>query len=131
MYYSEQLQSPISEANCKRIYGINPVAPEARERGFYSLIEAPADTTPSHYIKEGDHYRAVPLPITNAELQAVCKLRKTCGVEAAAHQLIPDWVDGTTYKPGDLVEHRATVYRKADDADQSEPDAVAGGWVAA
>jgi hypothetical protein len=76
MYYSEQLQSPISEANCKSLYGVNPAAPEARERGFYPLIEASAGYSPSHYIKEGDTYRAVTLPISDAEIEQVLHARR-------------------------------------------------------
>jgi hypothetical protein len=87
MYYSEQLQSPISEANCKSFYGINPAAPEARERGFYPLIEAPAGYTPTHYVKEGDSYRAVISSISDAEVAAVHKLRKHGGVEKYALEI--------------------------------------------
>lgn len=129
MYYSEQLQSPISEYFAHTFYGINPAAPEAVALGFYPLTEAPEGYTASGYRKVGDHYEAIPLPITNGELAAVYKLRKAGGVEAAARRLIPQWVDTSIYQPGDLVEHKGAVYRKADDTDNTEPDDVAGGWL--
>jgi hypothetical protein len=41
--------------------------------------------------------------------------------------VIQPWVQGT-YSAGDLVSHNGEVYRKVNDADQSEPDAIPGGW---
>jgi hypothetical protein len=89
MYYSELLQQPVTEEFCKRQFGINPNGPahEVRERGFYPLIEAPEGYTATHYIKEGDHYRAVVLPISDAEVAAVHKLRKHGGVEKYALEI--------------------------------------------
>jgi len=87
MYYSEQLQSPISEVFAKEQYGINPAAPEALALGFYPLTEAPEGYTATHYIKEGDRYRAIALPISDAEVAAVHKLRKHGGVEKYALEI--------------------------------------------
>jgi hypothetical protein len=66
MYYSEQLQSPISEANCRSIFGINPATPEAQKLGFYPLIEAPSGYTPTGYVKQGNTYKATYLSIPDA-----------------------------------------------------------------
>lgn len=38
------------------------------------------------------------------------------------------WKQGKTYDPGTVVLHKGEVYQKDNDADQSEPDQVAGGW---
>ena len=38
------------------------------------------------------------------------------------------WKQGKTYDPGTVVLHKGEVYQKDNDADQTEPDPVAGGW---
>jgi hypothetical protein len=38
------------------------------------------------------------------------------------------WQKSTIYQPGQVVLHNDQAYVKSDDADQSEPDAIAGGW---
>ena len=45
-------------------------------------------------------------------------------------QKIPEWQSNVSYQPGDEVRHEHRKYIKADDNDQSQPDDVAGGWVA-
>ena len=55
---------------------------------------------------------------------------KSCCDEA--YRLHPDlWVSGVIYAPDALVQHRGVRYRKLNDGDNSEPDDVPGGWVAA
>jgi hypothetical protein len=128
MYYSEQLQSPISEDNCRSLYGINPAAPEAVALGFYPLTEAPDGYTAGSYQKVGDHYEAIPLPISNGELAAVQKLRKAGGVEAAAKRLIPDWDATAGYSVGDLVEHQGRTWKATSNNTGNEPDDIEGDW---
>lgn len=129
MYYSEQLQSPISEDNCRSLYGINPAAPEAVALGFYPLTEAPDGYTAGSYQKVGDHYEAIPLPVSNGELAMVETLRKHKVDHGKLKQLVvPAWSADHTYQPGDEVQHNGTLYRKDNDDDQSVPDDVAGGW---
>jgi len=41
---------------------------------------------------------------------------------------IAAWQAGTTYTAGTIVTHNGGVYQKADDGDNTEPDAIAGGW---
>jgi hypothetical protein len=128
MYYSEQLQSPISEYFARTFYGINPAAPEAAALGFYPLTEAPEGYTAGSYQKVGDHYEAIPLPVSNGELAAVQKLRKAGGVEAVAKRLIPEWDAATGYSVGDLVEHQGRTWKATSNNTGNEPDDVPGDW---
>ena len=41
---------------------------------------------------------------------------------------IEDWKQGQQYTQGTVVTHNGVTYQKLDDSDQSEPDAVGGGW---
>lgn len=125
MYYDQNLSSPVSEDYIKSTYGINPVAEPARlpGLGIYPLVECDSCYTPTHYRKEGDRYVAVPSPVSNEEMALIehHRLLKTT----------PQWDAGTTYQPGDVVQHQGKLYRKVDDGDNSEPDAVPGGWTEA
>jgi hypothetical protein len=42
--------------------------------------------------------------------------------------VIQPWAADVAYTPGTCVTHKGTVYQKLDDGDNTEPDAVAGGW---
>jgi hypothetical protein len=126
MYYSELLQSPISEAFAREHYGIDPA--NGQEIGIYPLTEAPEGYTAGSYRKVGDHYEAIPLPVSNGELAAVQKLRKAGGVEAAAKRLIPDWDATVGYSVGDLVEHQGRTWKATSNNTGNEPDDVPGDW---
>jgi len=41
---------------------------------------------------------------------------------------IAEWQAGVDYDPGTVVIHQGNRYLKLDDGDNSEPDAIAGGW---
>ena len=122
-YYCETLGSPVGEHYIKSTYGINPATEPARlpGLGIYPLVECDPAYAPTHYRKEGDRYVAVPSPISNEEMAMVQhhRLLKTT----------PQWDAGTTYQPGDLVQHQGKLYCKADDNDQTEPDSIGGGWI--
>ena len=78
MFYSETLQSPITELLVKRLYGINPVndAASAKLIGIYPLTEVPNGYAVSHYEKENQSYTAVPHCVTIEEQQMVAIIRK-------------------------------------------------------
>lgn len=77
MYYSEDLQSPISALNVRRNYGLNPETEPDRARaiGIYPLEEAPAEYGVSHYVKETTQYRAVPHCVSLVEQKMVRAIR--------------------------------------------------------
>jgi len=118
-YYSESLRSPVSADYVRSTYGVDPDT--ALHLGIYPLTEAPAGYTALFYNKQGERYVAVPSPISDAEAATVRK----------QHQLVtrPKWSADAVYQPGDLVQHQGKLYRKADDKDNTEPDAVPGGWI--
>ena len=134
MFYSEKLQSPVSKSNVMRLYGVDPVNDPARAKaiGIYLLTEAPDGYTATHYVKEGDTYKAVPFPVSNEELAMVSIIRRE---HVSLHELelavVPEWMPDVTYATGDHVKHEGKVYQKADDGDNSPPDDVPGGWVTA
>jgi hypothetical protein len=131
MFYSESLSSPINSYNVKRLYGVNPDNDPAHAAliGIYPLTEVPDGYTPTHYVKEGDRYRAVPNSVSNEELAMVHIIRRE---HVSLHELelnvVPEWQPDVTYAAGDHAKHEGKVYVKADDADNSEPDDVPGGW---
>jgi hypothetical protein len=51
-------------------------------------------------------------------------------IDASAYvePFIAGWEAGVTYDPGTVVIHQGNRYLKLDDGDNSEPDAIAGGW---
>jgi hypothetical protein len=129
MYYCEHLPGPIADEQCKSQYGINPAAAEAPEHGFYPIVDVPEGYTASHYVKRDRYYEAIPLPISNGELEMVETLRKHKVDHTKLKQLVvPVWSADHTYQPGDEVQHNGRLYRKDNDDDQSVPDDVAGGW---
>ena len=74
MYYSEQLRSPISSSNVKRIYGVNPNNDPERAAllGIYPLTEVPEGYSAVHYQKENNNtYTAVPFQLSNTEVEDV------------------------------------------------------------
>ena len=78
MFYSELLSSPINSYNVKRLYGIDPVNDPARAKsiGIYPAVECvEADYSASHYVKDGEQYKAVPHPVSNTELAMVNHVR--------------------------------------------------------
>ena len=97
MFYSEQLQSPISFYNIKRLYGVNPDTEldRALAISIYPLIECKEGYTATHYAKEGNAYRAVPSDVSNAEKALVCRVReaKLSMKEAAENLKLPDTTD--------------------------------------
>ena len=134
MFYSEKLQSPVSKSNVMRLYGVDPVNDPVRARaiGVYLLTEAPDGYTATHYVRQGDTYKAVPSHVSNEELAMVNIIRRE---HVSPHELklavVPEWMPDVTYATGDHVKHEGKVYQKADDGDNSPPDDVPGGWVAA
>ena len=131
MFYSEKLQSPINSYNVKRLYGVDPVNDPIRAKaiGIYPATSAPDGYTATHYVKEGNSYRAVPSTVSDEELAMVSVIRRE---HVSLHELelavVPEWMPDVTYATGDHVKHEGKVYQKADDGDNSEPDDVPGGW---
>ena len=127
MYYSETIGSPVSADYISSQYGINPVAEPDRLAGlgFYPLDEAP---NPIAYQKVGDRYKTISSPVSAADLQGLEFVRKHHAALKAL--VIPQWTADTTYAVGDEVQHKGAFYRKSDDDDSTEPDAVPGGWQA-
>ena len=79
MFYSEKLSSPISSANVKRLFGIDPDAEphKALKANIYPVINCPDGYSPTHYAKEGQAYRAVPSDISDAEKAVIYQVRAT------------------------------------------------------
>ena len=127
-YYSETLQSPVSADYISSQYGINPVNEPGRlvGLGFYPLDEAP---NPIAYQKVGDRYKTISSPISAADMEELAFVRKHHAALKA--MVIPRWSADDTYTACDEVQHQGKFYRKADDSDNSPPDDVPGGWVAA
>ena len=131
MFYDEAHATPRTEQEVKDRYGINPVKDSVRAMaaGIYPLIEVPDGYTASHYVKEGNTYRAIPLPISDEEMAMVNIIRRE---HVSLHELeldvVPEWQPDIIYGPGDHVKHEGKVYLKDDDGDNSEPDDVPGGW---
>ena len=134
MFYSELLSSPINYYNVKRLYGVDPVNDPIRAKaiGVYPATPPPDGYTATHYVKEGDTYKAVPSPVSNEELAMVNIIRRE---HVSLHELelavVPEWMPDVTYATGDHVKHEGKVYQKADYGDNSPPDDVPGGWIAA
>ena len=82
MFYSEQLQSPIDAYNVKRVYGVNPENDpvKAKEIGVYPVIDCPEGYSPTHYVKEGNAYKAIASPVSNAEMAVVRRTREAKAV---------------------------------------------------
>jgi hypothetical protein len=78
MYYDENLRSPISEYNVKRMYGVNPTNEPARAMaaGVYPLQVAPTGYSAARYEKYDTYYRAVPQQLSNSERNDVTKIAK-------------------------------------------------------
>ena len=97
MFYSEQLQSPISFYNVKRVYGVNPENDPVKAKGIgvYPVIECPEGYTATHYAKEGNAYRAVPSDVSDVEKVLVRRVReaKMSMKEAANNLKLPDTTD--------------------------------------
>jgi hypothetical protein len=64
-----------------------------------------------------------------AEVVSVLEATDPYGI-ATGHYL-PEWQPGVIYAPGTQVKHKGRIYEKANDGDNSPPDDVPGGWVAA
>ena len=125
-YYSETLQSPVSADYISSQYGINPAAEPGRLAGLgiYPLDEAP---NPIAYQKVGDRYKTISSPVSAADMEVLAFVRKH---HAALKAMVtPQWSADDTYAVGDEVQHKGKFYRKADDADNSPPDDVPGGWI--
>jgi hypothetical protein len=121
-YYCETISSPVSESYIKSQYGINPAAEPARlpGLGIYPLVDCDPAYAPTHYRKDGDRYVAVPSPISNEEMAMVQhhRLLKTT----------PQWDAGTTYQPGDVVQHQGHTWKATSNNTGNEPDDVPGDW---
>lgn len=132
MFFVEALQDALTADDCASRMGLHPVLlpKEARAAGIYPVtVEVPEGYTAGSYRKVGDHYEAIPLPVSNGELAMVETLRKHKVDHTKLKQLVvPAWSADHTYQPGDEVQHNGKLYRKDNDDDQTVPDEVAGGW---
>ena len=97
MYYSEHHKSPISKANVMRLFGVDPEndAATALRAGIYPVIDCPEGYSPTHYVKEGQAYRAVPHEFSDAERSSIYQIQEY-GLklkEAADKLKTPDTTD--------------------------------------
>ena len=78
MYYDENLRSPISEYNVKRMYGVNPTNEPGRAKaiGIYPLQVAPTGYSAARYEKYDTYYRAVPNHLNDSERLDVTKIER-------------------------------------------------------
>ena len=93
MFYSELLSSPINSYNVKRLYGIDPDADPTRAAliGIYPLTEAPEGYSPTHYIKEGYGYTAIPHEFSDEERSSIYRIQAYgLKLEEAAEKLKGD-----------------------------------------
>ena len=63
--------------------------------------------------------------------EVVSVLEATDPYGIATGHYLPEWQPGVIYAPGTQVKHKGRIYEKANDGDNSPPDDVPGGWVAA
>ena len=105
MFYSETLRSPINSANVKRLFGVNPDNDPAKALaiGIYPVIECPEGYSLTHYVKEGQAYRAVPSEFSDAERSAVYRVRAAkLSMEEAVEKLkLPQTTDLVTETASD------------------------------
>ncbi len=126
MFYSESFQSPISTSSVKRLYGVNPDTEPARALaiGILPLIEAPAGYSPTHYVKEGSTYRAIPHEFSNEERESVRRIQAIgIGVREFVSDCIPDWDPATDYFAGTYVEHNGSLWQAISASTDVEPAA--------
>ena len=137
MFYSEIHSSPVLAEGVGRLFGIDPDAQPvaARAAGIYPLIDPPAGYSASHYVKEGNAYRAVPNLVSHDEHSMVATLQKhAVDHDTLRGHVLPAWDIGTTYDEGDEVQHSGVHYIKVPDPDdhttniQGEPGVVADAW---
>ena len=64
--------------------------------------------------------------IAEDDTAAIASYKTKCAVIAKQYPM--HWHSTETYAAGDIVTHGGVKYRKADDGDNTEPDATPGGW---
>ena len=105
MYYSEHFKSPISKANVMRYFGVDPEndAATALQAGIYPVIDCEDGYSPTHYVKEGQAYRAVPHEFSDSERNAVYQVRAAkMSLEEAVEKLkLPQTTDLVTETASD------------------------------
>ena len=124
MFYSELLSSPINAYNIKRLYGIDPDADPTRAAliGIYPLTEAPEGYTPTHYIKEGYGYTAVPHEFSNAERESMYRVKAVgASIQEFVSDCIPDWDSTVDYFAGTYVEHDGNIWQAVSASTNVEP----------
>ena len=133
-FFSTLSDKPLTVQQVMDTYGIDPVKDPERAKaiGVYVATPPPDCYTATHYVREGDTYKAVPSPVSDKELAMINIIRSE---HVSPHELelavVPEWLPGVTYAAGYHVKHEGKVYQKADDGDNSPPDDVPGGWVTA
>ena len=87
------------------MYGVNAENDPARARaiGIYPVINCPEGYSPTHYVKEGRAYRAVPSEFSDAERSAVYRVRAAkLSMEEAVEKLkLPQTTDLVTETASD------------------------------
>ena len=64
--------------------------------------------------------------IAEDDTASIAAYKARCAV--VARQFPMPWNTASSYKAGDLVNHKGLNYRKLDDGDNTAPDSVPGGW---
>ena len=130
-FFSTLSDRPLTVQQVMDTYGVDPVNDPERAKaiGVYVATPPPDGYTATHYVREGDTYKAGPSPVSDEELAMVNIIRRE---HVSLHELeldvVPEWMPDITYATGDHVKHEGKVYQKADDGDNSAPDSVPGGW---
>ena len=80
-----------------RLFGVDPEndAATALRAGIYPVIDCPEGYSPTHYVKEGQAYRAVPHEFSDAERSSIYQIQEY-GLklkEAADKLKTPDTTD--------------------------------------
>ena len=130
-YYSEAISSPVCAEFISSQYGVAPVAEPAQlpGLGIYPLVECDPAYTPARYEKRGDRYEAIPLPISNKELEAVALLRRQQVNNAELYELVVlPWTPDEVYGNGRLATYNGKTYSKVGEDQQAAPDDVSGAW---
>ena len=97
IFYDEYQQTALNKSTVMRTYGVDPEndATTALRIRVYPTIPCEDGYSPTHYVKEGQAYRAVPSDVSDAEKELLYRIRAAkMSLEAVAENLkLPQTTD--------------------------------------
>ena len=125
MFYDERLKSPISKYNIGRIYGLDPDLnrPKAIRHGIFPIVGLLEGYQPTHYIKDGNTYRAI---LNEFSIEEMYVMRSVKAMDLDIKQFvsdnIDDWDGSTQYEAGSVVEHNGSFWKSLSQNTGVEPE---------